>query len=143
MAGAEEIVIAGKLFEAWSSGNADAPAAHMSEDAVLYDVVAGEPKAGWPAIREFFAAGLKVWPDLALIPQQYWTNEKGVALTWVMSATVNDDRFGPEHRGKQWRSEGMSYLEFAGDKVVYEVDYHHGGAAPRSLGVKPQRPSGA
>lgn len=143
MAGVPEIAIARRLFEAWSSGDADAPAAFLAENAVLYDVVAGEPKTGWPAIRAFFAGGLQVWPDLKLIPQQYWTNDKGVALTWVMSATVNDDRFGPEQRGKQWRSEGMSYLEFAGDKIIREVDYHHGGAVPRSLGVGDARASGA
>ncbi len=135
MAGDKEIEVARKLFLAWSSGDAEAPGAYMTEDAVLYDIVAGDDKVGWPAIRDFFAGGIVHWPDLDLTPEKYWVNDKGVALTWLMSATVTDDRFGPQNKGKKWKSEGMSYLEFRGDKVCYEVDYHNGANVARSLGI--------
>ena len=128
------IQIAEQLFAAWSSGDADAPAKYMAPDAVLYDIVGGEHQ-GWPAIREFFAKGIKVWPDLALIPDEYWVNDNGVALRWVMTATVQDESMGPEVKGKQWRSEGMTWLVFDGDTVVREVDYHDSGAVPKSLGL--------
>ena len=135
MAGAAEIDVARKLFLAWSSGFAEAPADLMTEDAVLRDIVAGEAKVGWPAIREFFAEGLKVWPDLDLTPDQYWTSERGVALSWVMTATVPDERFGAEAKGKKWRSEGMTLLEFRDAKVCLEIDYHNGANVARSLGL--------
>ena len=135
MAATDRIDIARKLFLAWSSGNADAPGEFLAEDAVLYDIVAGDEKVGWPAIREFFAGGIVAWPDLDLTPSDYWLNGKGAALTWVMTATVPDERFGPDAKGKKWRSEGMSFLEFRGDKVVYEVDYHNGANVARSLGL--------
>jgi hypothetical protein len=141
MAGDKEIEIAKKLFLGWSSGDADAPAPYMTEDAVLYDVVAGDAKEGWPAIREFFADGLKVWTDLDLTPEKFWVNDKGVALTWLMSATVPDERFGAAVKGKKWYSEGMSYLEFEGDRVKYEVDYHNGANVMRSLGLASGAPS--
>ncbi len=134
MAEDPRIDTARKLFAAWSSGEAEAPHEFMHDDAVLYDIVGGE-YSGWPAIRDFFAAGLEKWDDLVLEPEQFWTNESGVALTWLMTATVTDDRFGPEHKGRQWRSEGMSYLVFSGDKVAREIDYHDSGAVPRSLGL--------
>lgn len=134
MAEDPRIETARSLFAAWSSGDAEAPHAYMHDDAVLYDIVGGE-YAGWPAIRDFFAAGLAKWSDLVLEPEQFWTNDSGVALTWVMSATVPDDRFGAEHKGRQWRSEGMSHLVFTAGKVAREVDYHDGGAVPRSLGL--------
>jgi hypothetical protein len=128
------IGVARQLFAAWSSGNADAPQPFMHDDAVLYDIVGGEFR-GWPAIREFFARGLEKWSDLVLAPEQFWTNDQGVALTWVMTATVPDDRLGQAHKGKEWRSEGMSYLVFDGDRVAREIDYHDSGAVPRSLGI--------
>lgn len=131
----DRIDVARKLFLAWSSGNADAPAEYMTDDAVLYDIVAGDDKVGWPAIREFFAEGVKIWPDLDLTPVDYWVNGKGVALTWVMTATVTNDRMGAEAKGKKWRSEGMSFLEFRDGKVCYEVDYHNGANVMRSLGL--------
>lgn len=133
----EQVATARRLFEAWSSGDPDAPHQYLADDAVLYDIVAGDAKEGWPAIRTFFAEGLKVWPDLRFDLGEFWTNGNGVALTWVMSATVADDRFGGEARGKRWRSEGMTALEFRGGKVVREVDYHNGASVPRSLGVAP------
>lgn len=128
------IQIAEELFAAWSSGDADAPAQYLAPDAVLYDIVGGEHQ-GWPAIREFFAKGIERWPDLALIPDEYWVNDNGVALRWIMSATVADDALGPEAKGKTWRSEGMTWLVFAGDTVVREVDYHDSGAVAKSLGL--------
>ena len=134
MAGQKEIDTAIELFKAWSSGDADAPGPFMAEDAILRDIVAGEDKVGWPAIREFFAGGLQGAPDLELIPDKFWTADDGVAFTWRMSATVTHDAFGAEHKGKKWYSDGMTYLEFNdGGKVSLEVDYHHGGAVVRSL----------
>ena len=69
------------------------------------------------------------------MPAEYWVNDGGIALRWVMTATVPDERLGAEAKGKVWRSEGMTYLVFDGDKVVREVDYHDSGAIGRSLGL--------
>ena len=129
------IALARDLFAAWSSGDPDAPERFLAKDAVLYDIVGGEHR-GWSAIREFFAAGLRMWPDLVLEPEQYWTSADGVALSWVMSATVSDavaGRFGADNVGRRWRSEGMTWLHVVDDKVTREVDYHDGGAPLRSL----------
>jgi steroid delta-isomerase-like uncharacterized protein len=136
----EWIQLADELFAAWSSGDADAPQRFLADDAVLYDIVGGEHR-GWTAIREFFAHGLVRWPDLVLTPEgRYWTSDDGIALSWVMEATVQDDRpFGPDAKGKRWRSEGMSYLEIRDGKVVREVDYHDSSQVPRSLGIGGQR----
>ena len=128
-----EIETAKKLFAAWSSGDPDAPEAFLTEDAVLYDIVEGKEKVGWPTIRKFFAATLKFAPDVVLAPDAFWANESGLAVRWHMSATAINGMFGAENDGKKWRSEGMSTLEFRDGKVCREVDYHHGGAGLRSL----------
>lgn len=127
--------LATDLFAAWSSGDIDAPAAYLHDDAVLYDIVGGQHE-GWPAIRSFFGYGLQRFPDLTLVPEQFWTSDDGVALTWVMSASVTDAtaaRFGVEHLGRRWSSEGMSWLRIVDGKVAREVDYHDGGAPAASL----------
>jgi ketosteroid isomerase-like protein len=122
-----------ELFRAWSSGDPDAPRALLTEDAVLDDVIGGV-HVGWPAIRAYFAQGLEHWPDLELVPTgEYWSRADGLALTWVMSATVRDDRFGPGTAGRRWQAPGMSFVVFDGDRVSREVDYHDGGSRGRSL----------
>jgi steroid delta-isomerase-like uncharacterized protein len=130
------ILLATDLFLAWSSGNADAPAAYLSEDAVLEDIVGGKFE-GWPAIRKFFADGVAKWPDLKLVPTAFWISDDGVALTWEMTATQVGPEFGPDAVGKVWKSPGMSYLVIRNGKVVKEVDYHDRFNVPLSLGVDP------
>jgi len=102
---------------------------------VLYDIVGGLHE-GWPTIRKFFDDGIKIWPDLDLTPEAYWTSDDGVALSWVMTATVTEPgaaKVGAEHLGKKWRSEGMTWLRIVDGKVAREVDYHDSGAVAKSL----------
>jgi ketosteroid isomerase-like protein len=133
MADASRTAIVEELFRAWSSGDADAPRDLLTADAVLDDVIGGL-HVGWPAIRAYFARGLEHWPDLTLVPTgDYWERPDGLALTWVMSATAPDDRFGPGTAGRRWQAPGMSFVVFDGDRVAREVDYHDGGSRGRSL----------
>jgi ketosteroid isomerase-like protein len=123
-----------RLFAAWSSGDPDAPRDLLHPDAVLDDAVGG-PHHGWEAIRAYFAHGLERYPDLRLVPTgEWWTREDGLALTWEMSATAQDDRHGEGTAGRRWTVQGMSYVVFDADGlVVREVDYHDAGARARSL----------
>ena len=133
---ARRIKLAEGLFEAWSSGDADAPEKFFHPEGTLYDVVAAENFEGWPAIHAFFAQGLTPGADLKLIPERYWTSDDGVALTWIMSFKVLDDAFGAENKGKRTRVMGMTCLDFDdNDLVVREVDYWTRDDVARSLGV--------
>jgi hypothetical protein len=123
------------LWEGVCSLDADAPEAFLHPDAVLYDIV-GDEHTRWSAIRAFFANGIVVWPDLVLAPEQFWTSDGGVSLSWVMSATITEAvtaRFGADDVGRQWRSEGMTWLRIDSGRVRREVDYHDSGAIARSL----------
>ena len=131
------IDMAEKLFKAWSSGDVDGPKDLLAPDCVLYDIVGGE-HLGWEKIRAFFDEGLETWPDLVLIPDEYWVSDKGIAMTWEMSATVKDDEFGAELKGHKWRSDGMSYLEFENGLLTREADYHDRGAMPTSKEFSPR-----
>lgn len=131
------IGIARSVFAAWSSGDADAPEPYFTDDAVLSDTGSGRFE-GWPAIRAFFAAGLTVWSDLLLAPDEYFTNPDGVAVHYWMSATITDPAMhGPDLVGRRWEVEVMSYLRFRGSQVCYEVDVHDRDARLKSLGLKP------
>jgi hypothetical protein len=129
----QRIEIVKQLFAAWSSGDADAPSAFMAENSILWDSIGGQ-KDGWPAIREYFGHGLERYPDLVLEPTgEFWARPDGIALQWVMSATVLDDSKGAEHKGKKWIVEGLSFIVFDGLTVTLEADYHEGTSRDRSL----------
>ena len=128
--------VARRVFAAWSSGDANAPQSCFTADAILFDVASGRFD-GWPAIREFFAKGLAKWDDLRLDPDEFWSNDDGLALHYVMSATVRDaSTYGAAVVGTRWEVDVMSHLRFAGDKVCFEADYHDRGARARSLGLE-------
>jgi hypothetical protein len=130
------IAIAKEVFAAWSSGDPDAPERFFTPDATLFDVASGQFD-GWPAIRAFFAKGLQKWDDLVLAPDEFWANDSGLALHYLMSATIKDpDTFGPDQVGKVWKVDVMSFLRFDGDRVCYEADFHDRGSRARSLGLQ-------
>lgn len=121
------------LFQAWSSGDLDAPRRFLTENPVLEDSVGGRYE-GWSAIRAYFGNGLERYPDLVLQPTgEFWHRKDGLALTWTMSATQTEPKLGEEYVGKRWTVPGMSFVVFEGDRVSLEVDYHDGGARLRSL----------
>jgi hypothetical protein len=129
----DRVARATQLLAAWSSGDVDAPRAFLTDDAVLDDVIGGVYR-GWPAIRAYFQRGLDRYPDLRLEPTgDFWHRDDGLALTWIMSASVWDDSFGPGARGLRWEARGMSYLVFDGDLVAHEVDFHDAGSRQRSI----------
>lgn len=129
------IEIASRLFAAWSSGDPDAPAKWFAADGVLDDVASGRFE-GWPAIRAFFARGLTRTRDLRLEPDEFWVNDDGLAVHYVMSGdVVLPETFGPEHVGRRWSVGCMSYLRFRGDLVCYEADFHDKGSRAKSLGL--------
>jgi hypothetical protein len=129
------IEIATRLFEGWSSGDPDAPEPYWAPDGVLDDVASGRFE-GWPAIRAFFAGGLSRTGNLVLAPQEFWANDDGLALRYVMSGdVVEPDRYGPEFVGRRWSVPCMSYLRFEGDRVCSEADFHDKGSRATSLGV--------
>ncbi len=129
------IAIATKLFEGWSSGDPDAPESCFHPDAVLFDVASGRFE-GWRAIRAFFARGLTRSRELTLVPDRFWARPDGLALHYVMSATIADPAtYGPEYVGRRWTVDVMSELRFDGERVIYEADFHDKGSRTRSLGI--------
>ncbi len=121
----ERIELARKLFEeGWSGGSADAPLRFLAEDAVMRDIL-GHPGAmrGHAAIRNFFGP---VAEHLRVMPEEYFVNADGVSLTWIAYIEITNDLHGAENKGRFLCGEGMSRLEFAGDKVSLEIDYWHG-----------------
>ncbi len=130
---AKQIETARAVFAGWSSGNPDAPEPYFTADATLFDVASGQFD-GWPAIRAFFARGLSRCNNLTLIPDEFWANDQGLAVHYVMSAGVIDPAtFGPEYVGRRWSVGAMSFLRFAGDQVCYEADFHDKGSRLKSL----------
>ena len=129
------IEIATRLFtDGWSAGDPDAPEQFWVPDGTLDDVASGKFE-GWPAIRAFFANGLTRTRNLTLAPDEFWVNDDGLAVHYIMSGdVVRPESYGEEYVGRRWSVPVMSYLRFEGDRICYEADFHDKGARAKSLG---------
>jgi hypothetical protein len=130
------IDIATRLFtDGWSAGDPDAPEQFWVPDGTLDDVASGKFE-GWPAIRAFFANGLTRTRNLTLAPDEFWVNDDGLAVHYMMSGeVVRAESYGEEYVGRRWSVPVMSYLRFDGDRICYEADFHDKGARAKSLGI--------
>lgn len=129
------IELAKRVFQGWSSGDPDANEACFTPDGVLDDVASGRFE-GWPAIRAFFARGLARTADLTLVPDQFWTNDDGLAVHYTMSGRVIlPETFGTEYVGRRWSVQVMSFLNFRDGLVCYEADFHDKASRAKSLGI--------
>ena len=125
MTDAERIELARGLFEeGWSGGKPESPLRFLTHDAVMRDIL-GHPEAmrGHDAIVAFFRP---VATALKVMPEEYFVNERGVALSWMAYIEILDDSQGPENKGRFLCGEGMSRLEFRDGKVSLEIDYWNG-----------------
>ncbi|MAE93085.1 MAG: hypothetical protein CL910_00350 [Deltaproteobacteria bacterium] len=125
MTDADRIELARRLFEeGWSGGKPESPLPFLTEDAVMRDIL-GHPEAmhGHEAIVAFFGP---VAQALKVMPEEYFVNERGIALTWMAYIEILDESRGPENKGRFLCGEGMSRLEYRDGKVSLEVDYWKG-----------------
>ena len=108
-----------RLFAAWSSGDADAPGAYVTEDFRLCDTAFAQECNGWPAAREFFAYAMALNPGVCMQPKDIWlTDEPDLAIVrWLMTGSNADT-------GKPWEVEGLSTLRFRDGLVCEEIDYY-------------------
>jgi hypothetical protein len=121
----QRIELTRKLFEeGWSGGTPESPLPFLTEDAVMRDILGHpEPMRGHTEIAAFFAPVAKV---LRVMPEEYFLNGDGLALTWIAYIEITGDSHGPENRGRYLCGEGMSRVEFSGDRVCLEIDYWKG-----------------
>ena len=111
---------------AWNSGNAEAAAAFMADDAVFFDAVTGEPLEGREAvlglIQGFMTAITAI--DWSVRGTPLYTAD-GIAFEWTFSG-VNTGAFGPDMpaTNKPVSFIGLTIIHLKDGKIVYEGDYY-------------------
>ncbi len=121
----ERIEVARRLFEeGWSGDTAESALPFLTDDIVMRDIL-GHPEAlnGHGDIVNFVRA---VAGSLKVMPEEYFLNERGLALTWMAYIHIDNEQHGADNKGRWMCGEGMSRLEFRSGKVCLEIDYWKG-----------------
>lgn len=120
-----EIEIGKRLFlEGWGGKTPESFVPFVTDDFLMRDILGhAQPMRGHQEVIDFWghAAGI-----LRVIPEEIFTNDNGMSMTWMAYIQITDDSKGPENKGRWQCGEGMSRLEFRNGKVCLEVDYWNG-----------------
>ncbi len=99
-------------------------------DITVHDLDLGGFKGivGW---KEYNERCIRAWPDLYYpVDDEYWVNDRGVAVTWRMEATMTPYRAKKhgleEFIGVRWSVRGMSRFTFQDGLIKDEQDFYDG-----------------
>ena len=116
-----------KLLQNWIDAfqrcDVDAVVACYAEDAINFQVAAGEPSVGIEQIRidtvEFFRGFPDAWSRVEnLIGDGDWA-----AWEWVGGGTFDGEFYGNRPTGNTFEIRGCGFFQFRGDKIIYQRGY--------------------
>ena len=116
-----------ELLEIWikvfQDRNLDAVIECYAEDAVNFQIAAGEPAVGKNQIRndtdEFFRGFPDAWSTVEnLISDNNWA-----AWEWIGGGTFRGEFYGNQPTGKSFEIRGCGFFEFHDEKIVLQRGY--------------------
>ncbi len=112
-----------KWIDAFQACDVDAVVACYADEAVNFQVAAGEPSVGIEQIRndtaEFFQAFPDAWSQIEnLIGDGDWA-----AWEWLGGGTFTGEFYGDQPTGKSFEIRGCGYFNFRDGKIVYQRGY--------------------
>lgn len=124
-------------FEAVAARDADAMAAHWSDDGVD-DVVPVRPLRGPAEVRDFFRTLFAAVPDAAMTVDRVTADDRVAAVQWRFAGTFDGAPFeGIDPTGRRVELRGCDCVEVEDGKIVRNTAYYDGMAFARAVGMLP------
>ncbi len=112
-----------KWIEAFQRCDVDAVLDCYADDAVNFQVAAGEPSVGKMQIRldteEFF----KGFPDAWSRVENIMSDGDRAAWEWVGGGTFTGEFYGNEPTGRSFEIRGCGSFQFKNGKIIYQRGY--------------------
>lgn len=94
-----------------------------AEDAVNFQVAAGEPAIGKSQIREDMAEFFQGFPDSYSIIENIIADEDWAAWEWNGGGTFTGEFYGSAPTGKSYKLRGCGFFQFKDSKIFYQRGY--------------------
>lgn len=107
-------------FQRW---DLDAVVACYAEDAVNFQVVAGEPAVGIEQIRKDTAEFFQGFPDAWSRVDNLMSDGDWAAWEWLGGGTFTGEFYGNEPTGKSFEIRGCGFFNISNGKIVYQRGY--------------------
>lgn len=107
-------------FQRW---DLDAVVACYAEDAVNFQVAAGEPAVGIEQIRRDTAEFFHGFPDAWSRVDNLMSDGDWAAWEWLGGGTFTGEFYGNEPTGKSFEIRGCGFFNISNGKIVYQRGY--------------------
>lgn len=107
-------------FQRW---DVDAVVACYADDAVNFQVAAGEPAVGIGQIRKDTAEFFQGFPDALSRVENLIGDGDWAAWEWVGGGTFTGEFYGNQPTGKTFEIRGCGFFNFRDGKIVYQRGY--------------------
>lgn len=94
-----------------------------ADDAVNFQVAAGQPSIGIAQIEKDTAAFFHGFPDAWSTVENLIGDGDRAAWEWVGGGSFLGEFYGNQPNGRSFEIRGCGFFEFRGDKIVYQRGY--------------------
>ena len=110
-------------IDAFRRWDVDAVVACYAEDAMNFQVAAGEPSVGIEQIRKDTAEFFQGFPDAWSRVENLMSDGDWAAWEWVGGGTFAGEFYGNQSTGKTFEIRGCGFFNFRDGKIVYQRGY--------------------
>jgi steroid delta-isomerase-like uncharacterized protein len=94
-----------------------------ADDAVNFQVAAGEPAVGKEHIRRDMIEFFRGFPDSYSIVENIMADEDWAAWEWNGGGTFKGEFYGASPTGKSFELRGCGFFHFLDGKIIYQRGY--------------------
>ncbi len=110
-------------IEAFNGKNLDAVIDCYAEDAVNFQIAAGEPSIGKEQIRQDTAEFFKGFPDAWAKIENLMADGDWAAWEWLGGGSFKGEFYGQKPTGKSFELRGCGFFQFKDGKIVLQRGY--------------------
>lgn len=112
-----------KWIDAFVKKDLEAVMDCYADNAVNFQVAAGEPAVGKEQIRKDMKEFFKGFPDSYSIVENIIADEDWAAWEWNGGGTFTGEFYGNQPTGKSFELRGCGFLQFKDGKIVFQRGY--------------------
>lgn len=112
-----------KWIEAFQRCDLDAAVECYADDAINFQVAAGEPSIGKEQIRKDSAEFFKAFPDAWSRVENLMSDGDWAAWEWIGGGTFLGEFYDAKPTGKSFEIRGCGFFQFKDDKIIFQRGY--------------------
>lgn len=116
-------VLLNKWIAAFQRRDLDAVIDCYADDAINFQVAAGEPSIGREQIRKDTAEFFRAFPDAWSRVENLIEDGDKAAWEWVGGGTFTGEFYGNPPTGKSFEIRGCGFFTFRDEKIIYQRGY--------------------